>query len=139
MTEQTMQIAPALDLRTLLVIATWMSALLGVFLLLAWVSDRASRALAWWSTAYIIGGSAVAAWVSHGEGLTIARDAGHLGQQLLAVAVRDHQQVELGDDHPQRQKRAEHQGIHEDATVPEQLKERVLGIRLQGSLAVPRC
>ena len=56
--------ALALDLRTLLVIATWMAALLGMFLLLAWISDRTSRALAWWSTAYIIGGSAVASWTS---------------------------------------------------------------------------
>jgi diguanylate cyclase (GGDEF)-like protein len=54
----------ALDVQTLLMIAAWMAGLLGMFLLLAWISDRASRALAWWSTAYIIGGSAVASWLS---------------------------------------------------------------------------
>jgi diguanylate cyclase (GGDEF)-like protein len=47
-----------------MVIATWIAALLGLFLFLAWISDRAVRALAWWSTAYIVGGSAVAMWSS---------------------------------------------------------------------------
>jgi diguanylate cyclase (GGDEF)-like protein len=57
-------LAFALDLPTLLVIATWLAALLGLFLFLAWISDRTVRALAWWSTAYVIGGSAVAMWSS---------------------------------------------------------------------------
>jgi len=63
MSDRAATFALALDLRTLLVIATWMAALLGMFLLLAWIADRKSRALAWWSTAYLIGGSAVASWV----------------------------------------------------------------------------
>src|SRR5438477_7669004 len=51
----------ALDIATLLVVATCVTALLGVFLLFAWIQDRV-RALAWWGTAYLIGGFSVAAW-----------------------------------------------------------------------------
>ncbi|MPZ59385.1 MAG: hypothetical protein GEU91_23455 [Rhizobiales bacterium] len=78
MTTPAADLALALDVPTLLVIATSMATLLGVFLLLAWISDRTSRALAWWSTAYIIGGSAVASWISghgHGLGIPIAKEA----------------------------------------------------------------
>jgi diguanylate cyclase (GGDEF)-like protein len=74
-----------LDLRTLLVIATWMAALLGMFLLLAWISDRTSRALAWWSTAYIIGGSAVASWIT-GQGFGFAA-AKEVPSALLFLAL----------------------------------------------------
>jgi diguanylate cyclase (GGDEF)-like protein len=75
----------ALDLPTLLVIGAWIAALLGMFLLLAWISDRASRALAWWSTAYIIGGSAVASWVSgHETGLAVAKE---IPSALLFLAL----------------------------------------------------
>lgn len=56
------ELSTPLDLPTMLVMATWMAALLGLFLFLAWIGDRAIRALAWWSTAYIIGGSAIALW-----------------------------------------------------------------------------
>jgi diguanylate cyclase (GGDEF)-like protein len=70
MTDPTGGLPLGLDVQTLLVIATWMAALLGTFLLLAWISDRTSRALAWWSTAYVIGGSAVASWVT-GPGTSI--------------------------------------------------------------------
>jgi diguanylate cyclase (GGDEF)-like protein len=67
--------ALAIDVSTLVVIATWIAALLGMFLLLTWISDRTSRALAWWSTAYIIGGSAVATWIpGHGVGIPVAKD-----------------------------------------------------------------
>jgi diguanylate cyclase (GGDEF)-like protein len=54
----------ALDVQTLLIIASWIAALLGLFLLLAWISDRSIRALAWWSAAYFIGGSAIASLLS---------------------------------------------------------------------------
>jgi diguanylate cyclase (GGDEF)-like protein len=75
MTDLSMDFPAPLDVRTLLVIATWMAALLGMFLLLAWISDRTSRALAWWSTAYIIGGSAVASWISgQGAGIPVAKE-----------------------------------------------------------------
>src|SRR5437870_2193219 len=50
-----------LDISTLFVVATCVTALLGVFLLFAWIQDRV-RALAWWGTAYLIGGFSVAAW-----------------------------------------------------------------------------
>jgi len=75
MTDPTRELALGLDVQTLLVIATWLAALLGMFLLLAWISDRTSRALAWWSTAYIIGGSAVASWITGpGTGIPMAKE-----------------------------------------------------------------
>ena len=53
--------AIALDFSTLFIIATCVTALLGVFLLFAWVQDRV-RALAWWGCAYLIGGFSVSIW-----------------------------------------------------------------------------
>src|SRR5438105_9841792 len=50
-----------LDISTLFAVATCVAALLGIFLLFAWAQDRV-RALAWWGTAYLIGGFSVAAW-----------------------------------------------------------------------------
>ncbi|MGN6463229.1 MAG: diguanylate cyclase [Pseudolabrys sp.] len=47
---------------TLLLVGMAIAALLGVFLLLTWLQDRAMRALAWWSAAYLIGGAAMALW-----------------------------------------------------------------------------
>jgi diguanylate cyclase (GGDEF)-like protein len=55
----------ALDLTTLFVIATCVTALLGLFLLSAWAQERI-RALAWWGTAYLIGGFSVAVWSIEG-------------------------------------------------------------------------
>lgn len=52
-----------LDLQTLFVVATCITALLGLFLLVLWIQDRSIRALGWWGTAYLIGGIAVASWV----------------------------------------------------------------------------
>jgi diguanylate cyclase (GGDEF)-like protein len=51
----------ALDIKTMFVIATSVTAMLGVFLLFAWSRDRV-RALAWWGCAYLVGGFAVALW-----------------------------------------------------------------------------
>jgi diguanylate cyclase (GGDEF)-like protein len=51
----------ALDLPTLFVVATCVTALLGLFLLFAWMQDRV-RALAWWGSAYLIGGFSVVIW-----------------------------------------------------------------------------
>jgi len=51
----------ALDISTLFVVATCVTALLGVFLLFAWAQDRV-HALAWWGTAYLVGGFSVAIW-----------------------------------------------------------------------------
>lgn len=53
--------AITLDMSTLFVVATCVTALLGLFLLLAWMQERV-RALAWWGAAYLIGGLAVAMW-----------------------------------------------------------------------------
>jgi diguanylate cyclase (GGDEF)-like protein len=50
-----------LDASTLFVVATCTTALLGLFLLFAWMQDRIS-ALAWWGAAYLVGGFSVAIW-----------------------------------------------------------------------------
>ena len=54
-----------LDISTLFAVATCVAALLGIFLLFAWAQDRV-RALAWWGTAYLIGGFSVAVWSVEG-------------------------------------------------------------------------
>ena len=51
----------ALDVTTLFIVATCITALLGLFLLSAWAQERV-RALAWWGTAYLVGGFSVAIW-----------------------------------------------------------------------------
>jgi diguanylate cyclase (GGDEF)-like protein len=56
----------ALDLSTLFVVATCVSGFLGLFLLCAWMQDRV-RALAWWGSAYLIGGLSVAIWSIDGQ------------------------------------------------------------------------
>jgi diguanylate cyclase (GGDEF)-like protein len=54
--------APAsLDVGTLLFIAICVTALLGLFLLYAWMQERI-RALAWWSAAYLMGAASGALW-----------------------------------------------------------------------------
>src|SRR5262249_35842671 len=54
-----------LDIPTLFVISTCVTAVLGLFLLFAWIQDRSVRALAWWGAAYLIGGLAAALWSMH--------------------------------------------------------------------------
>jgi diguanylate cyclase (GGDEF)-like protein len=49
-----------LYLPTLAVVSFLVTAVLGVLLLFAWVQDRNIRALAWWGSAYLVGGFAVA-------------------------------------------------------------------------------
>jgi diguanylate cyclase (GGDEF)-like protein len=51
-----------LDLPTLFIVSTCVTALLGLFLFFAWIRDRSVGALAWWGTAYLIGGAAVGLW-----------------------------------------------------------------------------
>jgi len=51
----------ALDVATLFIVATCITALLGLLLLSVWVQERI-RALAWWGTAYLVGGFSVAIW-----------------------------------------------------------------------------
>ncbi len=65
MTEAAANAAMALDVRTLFVVATCITALLGLFLLFAWRQDRV-RALGWWGTAYLIGGFSVVIWSIEG-------------------------------------------------------------------------
>jgi len=50
-----------LDITTLFIVATCITALLGLLLLSAWAQERI-RALAWWGTAYLVGGFSVAIW-----------------------------------------------------------------------------
>jgi diguanylate cyclase (GGDEF)-like protein len=60
----------ALDVTTLFIAATCVTALLGVFLLFAWSRDRI-RALAWWGAAYLIGGFAAALWMVDPQMITL--------------------------------------------------------------------
>jgi diguanylate cyclase (GGDEF)-like protein len=54
-----------LDIPTLFIISTCVTAVLGLFLLFAWIQDRSIRALAWWGAAYLLGGLAAALWGMH--------------------------------------------------------------------------
>ncbi|MGP0091686.1 MAG: diguanylate cyclase [Xanthobacteraceae bacterium] len=57
-----------LDVSTLFVISTCVTAQLGLVLLFAWLQERHVRALAWWGLAYLIGGVSVAVWNLQGIG-----------------------------------------------------------------------
>ena len=57
--------AMPLDVPTLFIISTCVTAVLGLFLLFAWIQDRSIRALAWWGAAYLVGGLAAALWGMH--------------------------------------------------------------------------
>jgi len=46
-------------------ISTCVTAVLGLFLLFAWIQDRSIRALAWWSAGYLVGALAAALWSMH--------------------------------------------------------------------------
>ena len=54
------------DQATLFTVATSITGLLGVFLLVLWLQDRTVRALAWWGGAYLIGTAAVTLWSAQG-------------------------------------------------------------------------
>jgi diguanylate cyclase (GGDEF)-like protein len=58
----------ALDARTLFVVTSCVTALLGILLLFAWRHDRVA-ALAWWGAAYLVGAFAVSLWAI-GTGIT---------------------------------------------------------------------
>jgi len=51
-----------LDQATLFTVATSITGLLGVFLLMLWLQERGTRALAWWGGAYVMGACAVTLW-----------------------------------------------------------------------------
>jgi len=52
----------ALDIPTLFFVAVCLAALLGLFLIFAWLQERHTRALAWWGAAYLLGASSMALW-----------------------------------------------------------------------------
>ena len=54
-----------LDQATLFTVATGITGLLGVFLLVLWLQERSVRALGWWGAAYLMGASAVTLWGTH--------------------------------------------------------------------------
>lgn len=53
---------PILDLPTLVVISSTISALIGFSLLFVWLRDPGMGALAWWGAAYLSGSAAMALW-----------------------------------------------------------------------------
>jgi hypothetical protein len=55
-----------LDQATLFAVATSITGLLGIFLLLLWWQERGMRALAWWGGAYLMGACAVTLWAPKG-------------------------------------------------------------------------
>jgi diguanylate cyclase (GGDEF)-like protein len=69
MFDQAITTTIALDARTLFIVASCVTALLGILLLFAWRHDRVS-ALAWWGAAYLVGAFAACLWAfgSGGDG-----------------------------------------------------------------------
>ncbi|MGA7430657.1 MAG: GGDEF domain-containing protein [Xanthobacteraceae bacterium] len=74
----------SLDIGTLFVTAGCVTALLGLFLLFAWVQERMA-ALAWWGSAYLIGGFSAALWRSENV-LPVPVPAG-VADVLLFIAL----------------------------------------------------
>jgi diguanylate cyclase (GGDEF)-like protein len=72
-----------LDTTTLLTVATCVTGLLGVVILVVWVQERGTRALAWWGAAYLIGGSAVGLWSVQSGASPLAQAAPNM---LLFIA-----------------------------------------------------
>lgn len=73
-----------LDVPTLFIVSIFVTTILGLFLLFAWVQDRSIRALAWWGIAYLIGGVSVAIYTmqdSLSNALSLA-----IGNALLFAA-----------------------------------------------------
>lgn len=73
-----------MDIPTLFIVATCITALLGLFLLVLWIQDRSVRALGWWAVAYLIGGVAVALWMI--EPLAALPGINQIASALLFVA-----------------------------------------------------
>jgi diguanylate cyclase (GGDEF)-like protein len=63
-----------LDGPTLAVVMISIIALLGLFLILAWLQQRDVRALAWWGAAYLIGASSLALWGAPQPWLPLPRE-----------------------------------------------------------------
>jgi diguanylate cyclase (GGDEF)-like protein len=73
----------SLDVSTLIVVASCVAGLLGLFLLLAWKQDGI-RALGWWGAAYLIGAFALSLWAIQGFGFGLIPEG--LPNALLFVA-----------------------------------------------------
>ena len=58
-----------LDQATLFTVATGITGLLGVFLIVLWIQERSVRALGWWGAAYILGAASIALWTVSGNDL----------------------------------------------------------------------
>jgi diguanylate cyclase (GGDEF)-like protein len=71
-----------LHIATLFVVSACVTVLLGFALMVAWIQDRGVRAIAWWSAAYLIGGSAIAFWTLQGSAIL----PGPLPGALLFIA-----------------------------------------------------
>jgi len=54
----------ALDVPTLAFVAICIAAMMGLFLIFAWLQQRNVRALAWWGSAYLIGAASMALWAA---------------------------------------------------------------------------
>src|ERR1700745_1026809 len=61
MFDQAITTTIALDAKTLFIVASCVTALLGILLLFAWRHDRVG-ALAWWGAAYLVGAFAISLW-----------------------------------------------------------------------------
>jgi len=72
-----------LDHSTLFAVATSITGLLGIFLLVLWFQERSIRALAWWGGAYLMGAGAVALW---GAQRTVSSVPPELPNAFLFVA-----------------------------------------------------
>jgi diguanylate cyclase (GGDEF)-like protein len=66
--------AAALDIPTLFFVAVCLAALLGLFLIFAWLQERHTRALAWWGAAYLLGASSMALWNAPQPLLSVSPD-----------------------------------------------------------------
>ncbi|HZQ11514.1 MAG TPA: GGDEF domain-containing protein [Pseudolabrys sp.] len=63
-----------LDGPTLAFVTVCIVALLGLFLVLAWLQQRDMRALAWWGAAYLIGASSLALWAAPHQWIHLPRE-----------------------------------------------------------------
>ncbi len=63
-----------LDGPTLAFVTVCIVALLGLFLILAWLQQRDMRALAWWGSAYLIGASSLALWAAPSQWVALPRE-----------------------------------------------------------------
>ena len=76
-----------LDVPTLVVVSIALAGLLGLFLVISWVQDRDVRPLAWWGSAYLIGASSMALWVTPAPRLFTCRLEVPEALTLLACGV----------------------------------------------------